>query len=55
MLYVVYGECMLNEEAIRVINEILKHGGSVEIRKRKTEIVIVEIKGKIKYKISADA
>ena len=45
---------MLTEEAIKAINEILKHGGSVEIRKRKNEIVIVEIKGKIKYTITAN-
>lgn len=46
---------MLDESAIKVINEILSHGGSVEIRKRKDEILIIEIKGKIKHKVAVDA
>ncbi len=46
---------MLDEKSIAVINEILKRGGTVEIRKRKDEIVIIEVKGKIKYSIAADA
>lgn len=49
------GESMIDEKALEVINEILKRGGTVEIRKRRDEIVIIEIKGKIKYSVSADA
>ena len=43
---------MLDEKAVQVINEILKKGHTVEIRKRKNEIVILEMQGKIKHAIA---
>lgn len=46
---------MLDKKSVEVIEEILKRGGSVEIRPKKNEIVIVEIRGKIKHKIPTDA
>ena len=39
----------LNKEAIKAIEELLSGGKSVEIRKRKEEIVILEISAKTKY------
>ena len=45
---------LLTDAAIAVINDILKKGGSIEIRKRKGEIVIIETKGKVKYTIITD-
>ena len=45
---------MLTNEAIKVIEDILKKGGSVELRKRKGEIVIIETRGKLKYSITTD-
>ena len=45
---------MLDEKAIRTITEILSRGNSVEIRRRKNEIVIIEIHGKVKYSVAVD-
>lgn len=44
----------LDEKAIKTISEILARGNSAEIRKRKNEIVVMEIQGKIKHRIAAD-
>ena len=38
----------VDEKALAVINEILESGKSVEIRKRKDEVVILEINSKQK-------
>lgn len=46
---------MLDEKALEIINEILSRGSTVEIRKKKDEIVIIEMKGKIKYTVGTDA
>ena len=45
---------MLDKNAIKIISEILSRGNSVEIRKRKNEIVIIEIQGKVKYSVAVD-
>lgn len=44
----------LDDKALRTISDILARGNSAEIRKRKNEIVILEIQGKIKHRIAAD-
>lgn len=46
---------MLDEKAVKIINEILSRGGTVEIRRKKGEIVIIELKGKIKYTVITGA
>ena len=46
---------MLDEKSIEIINEILQKGGTVEIRCRKGEILIIEMKGKIKHKVITGA
>ena len=46
---------MLDEKSIEIINEILSRDGTVEIRRRKTEIIIVEVRGKIKHRVITDA
>lgn len=46
---------MIDEKALEIINEILSRGSTVEIRKKKDEIVIIEMKGKIKYTVGTDA
>ena len=37
----------LDEKAIKVIEKIISKGGSAEIRKRKNEIVVLEVSGKV--------
>lgn len=49
----ILGEYMLDKKSIEVIEEILKRGNTAEIRKRKNEVVILEIKGKVKHIIEA--
>ncbi len=42
---------MLDEKAIKIIEEIVARGHTAEVRKRKNEIVIIEISGKLKHSI----
>ncbi len=44
----------LDSKAVETISKILEKGNSVEIRRRKDSIVIVEIQGKVKYTVTAD-
>lgn len=37
---------------MQIISEILSRGGTVEIRKRKNEIVILEVHSKTKHTVS---
>ena len=43
---------MLDEKSIAVINEILRRGNTVEIVKRKDDIIILETKKKITYSVA---
>lgn len=46
-------QIQLDEKKImQIISEILSRGGSVEIRKRKNEIVILEVHSKTKHTVS---
>jgi hypothetical protein len=44
----------MSEEAIRIILEILARGHTVEIRRRKDEIVILEVQGKQRYRVATN-
>ena len=44
----------ITKEDVKIIEKILAEGKSVEIRRRKNEIVIVEINGKVKKRIAVD-
>lgn len=45
---------MLTQEALKTIEEILKRGNTVEIRKRKNDIVVLEVTGKQRYIATVD-
>ena len=44
----------ITKEDVKIIEKILAEGKSVEIRRRKNEIIIVEIHGKVKKHIVVD-
>jgi hypothetical protein len=42
------------KKLMQIISEILSRGGTVEIRKRKNEIVILEVHSKTKHTVSTN-
>lgn len=44
----------IDTETVKIIEKILEQGKTVEIRRRKNEIIIVEVSGKIKKHIVVD-
>lgn len=44
---------MLTQEALKTIEEILKRGNTAEVRKRKNEVIIIEVSRKEKCNVIA--